>query len=133
MLSNKIVLPLLGVLGIIDAYLISKPNLIGKFGVWFYKYFMFKDFGTALITVFVTLGICLAVDHFLQKSTTITSTWLLAGLLLVTILLFVAVYSKFNSGSYAITGQKFKLGMQLLPVLCFLIFANTLAGKIINK
>jgi hypothetical protein len=118
---------LLILLGITDAYLISNPNLIGKLGIWFYKYKMLSTFPKALFTVFICMGICLTISTFFEKQA--NKKWAKYGLvlgLIVSLLVFVQVYFKFAEGSFKMTGKAFKYGMHLLPILCTYVFANGL-------
>jgi hypothetical protein len=115
------------ILGFTDAYLISSPNLIGKLGIWMYKYEMLSNFPKALATVFVSLAICLAIATFFEKQ--INKKWAKYGLvfgLVISLLVLVQIYFKFAAGSYKLTGKAFKYGMHLLPVLFSIIFANGL-------
>ncbi|MFT5883792.1 MAG: hypothetical protein ACI9IP_000239 [Arcticibacterium sp.] len=118
-------LPALLILGITDAYLISHPNLIGKLGVFVFKYGMIKNFPNALITVLLTLGLCIGIAYFLEIN--LDKTWAKIALMTFTALsLFVLgqVIFKFSGGSYAHTGKAFVWGMMLLPVLMLYIFGS---------
>jgi hypothetical protein len=125
---------LLVVLGITDAYLISSPNLIGKLGIWIYKYGMISTLPKALATVFATMGLCWVIANYLEKQK--GKTWAKYGLitgLIISLLVLVQMYFKFAEGSYKMTGKAFKYGMQLLPALYALIFANGLWAWINNS
>lgn len=113
------------ILGTTDAYLISHPNIIGRLGVFVYKYSMIKNFPSALITVFITLGICFAISaliiaHKEQK----WAKYLLIAFMLLSTFIFVQVLLKFTGGTYAHTGKSFVWGMILLPILMLYIFVN---------
>jgi hypothetical protein len=118
---------LLLILGVTDAYLISHPNLIGKLGVFVYKYEMIKNFPISMVTVLSSLAICLLISVFLERQ--VGKKWAKYGLvtgLIISVLVLIQVYFKFSSGSYAHTGKGFKYGMHLLPFLFIYIFANGL-------
>ncbi len=118
---------LLIILGITDAYLISHPNIIGRLGIFVYHYDMLKTFPRALITVFLSLAVCLALvfvsELLVQKPWAKFIPWL--GLI-ASLAILVQVFLKFSHGSYRLTGQSFKFGMHLLPVLMAYIFAQKL-------
>lgn len=118
---------LFSIIGVTDAYMISHPNLLGKIGVRLYNYDMIKTFPAALITVLCTLGVSLGLSYFLQNQK--TKTWAKYGLivlLIISLAIFLDVFFKFSSGSYAHTGKVFKYGMHLLPIMLIYIFAEGL-------
>ncbi len=118
---------LLLILGISDAYMISHPNLLGKIGIRVYKYSMFKTFPAALITVIGTLVVCAIISYFLQsKAGKNWAKYLLIFFLIIALAIFMDVFFKFSSGSYAHTGKVFKFGMHLFPILIIYIFGNGL-------
>lgn len=111
------------VLAVTDAWLLSHPNLIGRAGIWFYKYHYFSSFPTALLTVSGIVGAGLGLSMLLQKLLPGRLAVLLHTLLLaVAIGLFFYVFLQFSSGSYRLTGQGFRWGVHLLPALLVLIF-----------
>ncbi len=124
MFRLKNILPLL-ILGVTDAYLISHPNLLGKLGIFVFKYSMIKNFPSALITVFLTLGICYGIAVLLELNR--EQKWAKIALSLCTALaLFILaqVIFKFSGGTYAHTGKSFVWGMILLPSLMLYIFGS---------
>ncbi|MFM7853701.1 MAG: hypothetical protein ACKO96_17700, partial [Flammeovirgaceae bacterium] len=46
---------IIALLSIIDALLISKPNFLGKLGLWIFKYSYLRTFPRALITVSIVV------------------------------------------------------------------------------
>ena len=116
---------------VLDAVLIRSPNLIGKIGLWFYKYHYLRTFPKALLTVFLVVGISMAIAEavrFLVKKALLRR---LAGqviLLILTILslmLLTRAIMVFSEGSYSHTGIRFKLGAYLLPAILGVVFVYT--------
>jgi hypothetical protein len=121
---------LLAILGVADAWMIAHPNFMGRAGIFIYKYSMIKNFPTALMTVFLTLGICYSLAFFFGKNK--SKKWALAALIacfLLSLVILVQVVLKFNTGMYAHTGAAFRFGMILLPVLMLFIFGSELFSK----
>jgi hypothetical protein len=122
---------LIVILGITDAYLISHPNILGRLGIFIYKYDMLKTFPKALLTVAVTLGCCYTISYLSGiYSHKPWSRWLLWLGLVLSLAVLAQVYIKFSGGSYRLTGKPFRYGMHLLPVLMAFIFASKLWKKI---
>lgn len=118
---------LLGILAVVDSWMISHPNLMGKAGVFIYRYSMIKNFPNALLTVSVTLCSCYCIAWFLRnRKDKKWAFWSLTGFLGVSILLLIIMLFKFNTGVYARTGTPFRFGMILLPFLMVYIFAKEL-------
>ena len=116
---------------VLDAVLIRSPNLIGKIGLWFYKYHYLRTFPKALLTVFLVVGISMAIAEavrFLVKKALLRR---LAGqviLLILTILslmLLTRAIMVFSEGSYSHTGIRFKSGAYLLPAILVAVFVYT--------
>lgn len=118
----------LAVLTIIDAYLIAKPNLLGKLGFIIYKYHYLRTFPRALLTVAIVVAavwlitqviVWLGYKEVIAKRTAII-------ILSVFLVLFVFVGVKtaldFQSWSYSHSGHKLKYGAYLLPLI--LIFVS---------
>jgi hypothetical protein len=125
---------LLVILGITDAYMISHPNLIGKLGVWMYKYEMIKTFPKALITVLSSLAFCYFIANFLENRK--GKSWAKYGLifgLIICLLVLADIFFKFSAGSYAHTGKTFIFGMHLLPIMLCYIFGASLWHWIKSK
>ncbi len=121
---------LLIILGITDAYMISHPNLVGRLGIFVFKYGMIKNFPNALVTVFITLGICYFLSFFFQKNWDKKWTkWASAICIGLSLGILIQVLVKFSGGSYAMTGKAFKYGMILLPALMTFIFSSNWLSK----
>lgn len=116
---------------VLDAVLIRSPNLIGKIGLWFYKYHYLRTFPKALLTVFLVVGVSMAIAEgvrFMVKKALVRR---LAGqviLLMLTILsliLLTRAIMVFSEGSYSHTGIRFKFGAYLLPAILGVVFVYT--------
>lgn len=116
---------LLVALIIVDAWLLAHPNIIGKMGIWIYKYTYLKTFPRALLTVslvaIATLGVGEVVKRFLPKT---TATFILGILLAISVYLLVQTIVQFSSGSYSHTGSGFKTGAIVLPLIPVLLLAK---------
>lgn len=120
------------VLTVMDAFLISNPNLLGKLGFVIYKFSYLRTFPRAMLTVSVVVG----VVFFITQSVVWLSKkeWLpkkLSVLVLIfVLLLFVLVWVKtaydFQSWSYGHSGHKLKYGAYLLPFILILITGSGL-------
>lgn len=116
---------------VLDAVLIRSPNLIGKLGLWFYKYHYLRTFPKALLTVSLVVGVSVILAEsvrFMVKRELIKR---LAGqiiLLMLTVLsvaLLTKVIMDFSEGSYSHTGIRFKCGAYLLPAILVVVFVYT--------
>ncbi|SOE23848.1 hypothetical protein SAMN06298216_4227 [Spirosomataceae bacterium TFI 002] len=122
------------ILGTTDAYLISHPNILGKLGVFVFKYGMIKNFSNALITVFITLGICIALAYFIEKYNEKSwAKYLLIACTGLSLFILGQVVYKFSGGTYAHTGKSFVWGMILLPVIMLYIFGTVWFSKKTSK
>lgn len=113
---------------VLDAVLIRSPNLIGKFGLWFYKYHYLRTFPKALLTVSLVVGTSVIVMETIRF--TVKKGWMkkaAAGLaFLAFTLAAVAILAKvvldFSQGSYSHTGIRFRSGAYLLPAIMVAVF-----------
>ncbi len=122
---------LLAILGFTDAYLLANPNLVGRLGILIYKHSYLKTFPRALATVFLVLGVCLAICEIVRRVRTPRAAlaWYLMFLVLG-LALFAYVYVSFTSFSYGLTGKAFIYGAHLLPVLMIAIFGRYLVWSL---
>lgn len=118
-MNKKISVPLLLLLlSVTDAYLLSHPNLIGRLGILLYKHTYIKNFGSALITVLLTVGVSLLICEILRRFTSAKVQTVGFSILLIASLAWLAyVYNTFSSLTYRITGKAFIYGAHLLPVI----------------
>ena len=129
-MKNPFFYVLLAVLVLLDGWLMSHPNLIGRAGVFFYDYNYLKTFPRALTTVAAVVGITLVIATFLGRLGRGISLALLAVLLLLGGYWFVTSAIQFNSGVYKLTGAGFRAGAILLPGLITLVFGKALFDRL---
>src|SRR5262245_9488515 len=117
---------------VLDAVLIRSPNLVGKIGLWFYKYYYLRTFPKALLTVTLVVGISAIIAEavrFVVKKELIKR---LAGHVILFLLVILAcalmakVVMDFSSGSYSHTGLRFRSGAYLLPAIVIVVFVYCL-------
>lgn len=130
---------ILALLSIIDALLISKPNFLGKFGLWLFKYSYLRTFPRALVTVSIVVGAALLLSEivlFITRRKVISK-----GMGFMISLVFVLasggilfkIFNDFSKGIYSHTGAYFRYGVFLLPSILILIFTIALIRMIKNK
>jgi hypothetical protein len=111
---------------LIDALLLSSPNLLGKIGLVIYKYNYLRTFPRTLITVSIVMTVALLMAEFvglLVRNRTLKRTVGIILLLIFVVLSATALYKTvldFSGWTYSHTGQRFRYGAYLLP--CILIF-----------
>jgi hypothetical protein len=112
----------------VDAYLIAKPNLLGKLGFIIYKYHYLRTFPRALLTVAIVVAVVwtitqvivwLGYREIIVKRTAII---ILSVLLILFVFIGVKTALDFQSWSYSHSGHKLKYGAYLLPLI--LIFVS---------
>lgn len=127
MKKHSLFYAVLAILVVVDAWLLAHPNLIGKFGILFYKYDMIKTlpraFGTVAVSAIVSVLIGYVIENKLSKP---TSTIVSGSMVAITLGVLIQTYFKFSSGTYAMTGAGFKTGAVLMPAILFIIFGKTL-------
>lgn len=114
------------VLTMLDAFLISNPNLLGKLGFIIYKYSYLRTFPMALLTVSIVVGVIILITEGLAliagRQISIRS---MMGVFIVIIALLIGVLIKteldFQNWSYNHTGHKLRYGAFLLPVILILV------------
>ena len=116
---------------VLDAVLIRSPNLIGKIGLWFYKYHYLRTFPKALLTVSLVVGLSVIIAESIRFVVKRELIKRLAGqvilfMLTVLCLIFLTkVIMDFSEGSYSHTGIRFKFGAYLLPAILVVVFIYT--------
>lgn len=126
MKSRMVFYGLIIALTMLDAFLISNPNLLGKLGFIIYKYSYLRTFPMALLTVSIVVGvITLITEGLVLIARRQISTRRMKGVFMVIIALLIGVLVKteldFQSWSYNHTGHKLRYGAFLLPVILILI------------
>jgi len=115
----------------LDAVLIRSPNLIGKIGLWFYKYHYLRTFPKALLIVSLVIGISAIIAEIIRYVVKKELIKRMAGqvilflLALVSLILLARVVMVFSEGTYSHTGIRFKFGAYLLPAILFVVFIYT--------
>ena len=124
---------------LIDSWLLSKPNILGKIGLLIYKYHYLRSFPRTLLTVWIATSICVLIVLLLQyllkrqKLSSLMATVVLASCAVASLLILGKVYLDFTSWSYSHTGLKFRYGAYLLPLILAFIFINGLFTIPLNK
>lgn len=117
----------IAILSVVDAWLISHPNTLGRLGVWFYKYQYISTFPKALLTVGLSVGVALGIAEWAKRQLRPTTAQKVLGAGLgVSLVLLGGIILKFSGGTYAHTGKAFIWGFYLLPVLLLVVFGNGL-------
>lgn len=120
--------PFLTGLVILNGFLLSKPNLLGKIGLIVYKYHYLRTFPRTLFTVTVFCGAAVGLSEllgYLVRRRAISHTVGTAVFALLVALGFAQLIRTgldFNTWTYSHTGLRFRLGAFMLPVLVICIF-----------
>ena len=117
---------------LVDSWLLSKPNILGKIGLIIYKYHYLRSFPRTLLTVWTVVSISILIVLLIQylerqkKLTRGVSNFILGAFLVASLLMIAKVYIDFTSWSYSHAGLKFRYGAYLLPTILMIIFVNGL-------
>lgn len=117
---------------LVNSWLLSKPNILGKIGLIVYKYHYLRSFPRTLLTVWIVVSIAvlivLLVQYLIKQGTLskTVATLTLGAFLISSLLILTKVAIDFTSWSYSHTGLKFRLGAHMLPALLIIIFGNGL-------
>lgn len=117
---------------LIDSWLLSKPNILGKIGLLIYKYHYLRSFPRTLLTVWIVVSISVLIVLLIQyltrqeKLSKVIATVVLATFVVASLLALGQVYVDFTSWSYSHTGLKFRYGAYLLPAILVFVFVNGL-------
>jgi membrane protease YdiL (CAAX protease family) len=117
---------LLLLLVVTDAWLLAHPNLLGRIGVWLYKYDYLKTFPRALATVVLATAITLGIGYGIRRWAPKFASLLLGVLLVGALVILIQTVVQFSSGSYAYTGAGFKTGAVLLPLILVIVIVQNL-------
>ena len=115
---------------LVDSWLLSKPNILGKIGLIIYKYHYLRSFPRTLLTVWIVVSsavlIVLLVQYLMkhEKLTRTVATVILAVFAAFSLLIMLKVYVDFTSWSYSHSGIKFRYGAYLLPLILIVVFSN---------
>ncbi|ARK09952.1 hypothetical protein [Fibrivirga algicola] len=132
-MKNPFFYVLLAVLVVLDGWLMSHPNLLGRAGIFFYDYNYLKTFPRALGTVAAVVGVSILLTALIGRATKTIAVLLLAVLLSASgYWLFISAI-QFNEGVYKLTGAGFRAGAILLPGLIMLVVGKTLFDRISKR
>jgi hypothetical protein len=113
---------------LMDSLLLSSPNLLGKIGLFIYKYQYLRSFPRTLLTVSIVIFVAILIIEVVQllvRSKVIRRGFGLFILLLL-VMLSIAILIKtgldFSKWTYGHTGQRFKYGAYLMPSILILVF-----------
>jgi hypothetical protein len=113
---------------ILNAFLLSKPNLLGKIGLIVYKYYYLRSFPRTLFTVSVVCTFAVGLMEFfsyLVRRRIIGRTWGIIVLGLFVALGFAQLIKTgidFSAWTYSHSGVRFRLGAFMLPTVLIAIF-----------
>jgi hypothetical protein len=119
-------------LTVVDAYLISNPNLLGKLGFIIYKYHYLRTFPKALLTVGIVISIAWIINEILvwvSKKGWIfrkTAKSVYTMILVVIVFLWVKTALDFQGWAFSHSGIKLKYGAYLLPIILLIIYIRGL-------
>ncbi len=125
---------IIAILVAMDSLLLTSPNLLGKIGLFIYKFHYLRTFPRALLTVGLVVSIAILLGElvrFLVKSGTIgRGKGILFLLIMVASCGAIAwkTAHDFSKWTVSHTGLRFKYGAYLLPALLMLIFVYALIG-----
>jgi hypothetical protein len=114
---------------LLDAVLLRSPNLLGKIGLWIYKYHYVRTFPKTLLTVSLVVGVAIALAELIRFGVRRSifkrgvGTMILIFLLMLTVILLVKTGIDFSSGTYSQTGIRFRIGACLLPAILMVVFS----------
>ncbi|CAN5461475.1 hypothetical protein BH09BAC3_BH09BAC3_15720 [soil metagenome] len=123
---------MIAVLTVVDSFLLSKPNLLGKIGLVIYKYHYLRTWPRTFLTVSIVMVITLGATyliHLLVKKEIFkrdTASIIFIALILASVAALVKTGLDFSTWSYSHTGHRFKYGAYLLPLMLVSIFVHEL-------
>jgi Na+/proline symporter len=113
---------------ILNGYLLSKPNLLGKIGLIVYQYYYLRTFPRTLLTATIVCAIAiLLTELFTLLVRRRTMGTVVAGIMfgLLVVLSFAQLVKTgvdFSTWTYSHTGLRFRLGAFVLPTVVIFIF-----------
>ncbi|CAN5390138.1 hypothetical protein BH10BAC4_BH10BAC4_03100 [soil metagenome] len=119
-------------LTVLDSFLLSKPNLLGKIGLIIYKYHYLRTWPRTLLTVSIVMVISVAVAEFIRWAVNRHILKRVVGLIILCVLIIIASAALIKTGldfstwSYSHTGHRFKYGAYLLPLMLVSIFVHAI-------
>jgi hypothetical protein len=132
-MKNPFFYLLLILLVLLDGWLLAHPNLIGRFGVFFYEYDYLATFPKALGTVAAVVGAGALLAWGIGRLGRSLALGLTGLLLAGSLFWLVQSALQFTSGVYKLTGAGFRAGAVLLPVLLVAVFAKAVFDNLPTK
>jgi len=110
---------------LITAWLISKPNLLGKLGLIIYKMHFLRTFPRAMATVAaVVVVVAVSVEWVSSVRSSLLRNGLLLFMLMACVALEVKTHYDFQSWAISHTGKKLRVGAYLLPLLLMFMVSS---------
>ena len=122
----------IGILVVLDSVLITSPNLLGKIGLFIYKYYYLRTFPSALVTVSLVVFSAVAMSEIIQLLVRKKIIKRMIGFIVLFLLLILSAailiktYGDFSTWTYGHTGSRFKYGAYLLSILLIAVFGFAL-------
>lgn len=119
-------------LAVLDAVLLRSPNLLGKIGLIIYKYHYLRTFPKALLTVscvVATAALMAEAVRWLvvrEKLSRAGGRIILAAFVALAGAALIKTGLDFTTWTYSHTGQRFRYGACLLPVILMIVFGYAL-------
>jgi hypothetical protein len=116
------------VLIVLDAVLLRSPNLLGKIGLIIYKYHYLRTFPKAFITVLTVMAIAVIIAESIRWLVSAEKLGRASGRLILWAFIVLASAALIKTGldfstwTYSHTGQRFRYGAYLLPVILMIVF-----------
>ena len=124
---------LLLVLVVLDAWLLSHPNLIGQAGVFFFDYEAIRTFPKAVGTVSLVVGVTVLISWLAGRLRQAVALVISVALLAASIYYLFQSFNQYNTGIYKLTGAGFRAGAILLPGLVVMILGKSAWEMISNR
>jgi hypothetical protein len=108
---------------VIDSFLLSSPNLLGKIGLFIYKYSYLRTFPRTLLTVSIAVLVIVIIGELIlilvrKGIVKKKSGRIIFGLLiLISVGALIKTALDFSTWTYGHTGARFRYGAYLLPLL----------------
>jgi len=116
---------------VLDAVLLRSPNLLGKIGLIIYKYHYLRTFPKAFITVLTVMAIATFIAESVRWLVSTEKLGRASGRLILWAFIVLASAALIKTGldfstwTYSHTGQRFRYGAYLLPLILMTIFGYT--------
>jgi len=115
-------------LTVLDAVLLRSPNLVGKIGLFIYKYHYLRTFPKTLLTLSMVIAVSSIIAEairFMVKREIIKRLLgqIILSLTILCAVLLVKTGMDFSGGAYSHTGLRFRAGAYLLPAIMVVVFA----------